>query len=314
MKSRSENSESAVLSLTRTNNCFVLLTIVLWSDCRMEEEQRIENEQREREEAERLQAQEQERERTVQAAREKAEREAAEEEEQRLAEIARKETLAAEAAKKKEMLAKIPDPDQMKLDATPCEILMVSSPLCSGKLHKEGTQVSYAIDSSILKGSRPRCLTRQVCELMQGKKAFKERFFVLWRHPNLLSGDYTLFWYESETDQIPKGHQALPVGMYQVNMPKKRRKGYDFCFRIDMQSADDAEGRKFILAAPSGDPEGEEKVKMWQDALKKIEADSKAELAAAKLKANMATARAAGKVVSAFGGDTVRRLRCVVPG
>ena len=61
--------------------------------------------------------------------------------EQRQAEIARKEKEAADAAKKKEMLAKIPAPDQMKLDATPCEIVMLSA-LCSGKLHKEGTQVS----------------------------------------------------------------------------------------------------------------------------------------------------------------------------
>jgi len=88
-----------------------------------------------------VKAQEEERERTVQAAREKAEREAAEEEEQRLAEIARKEKVAAEAARKKEMLAKIPEPDQMKLDATPCEIVLLSA-LCSGKLYKEGTQVS----------------------------------------------------------------------------------------------------------------------------------------------------------------------------
>ena len=86
-------------------------------------------------------------------------------------------------------------------------------------------------------------------------------------------------------------------------MPKKRRKGYDFCFRIDMQSTDDAEGRKFILAARSDDLDGDEKVKMWQDALKKIKADSKAELAAAKQKSNMATARA--RAVSAFGEDTV---------
>ena len=112
--------------------------------CRLEEEQRLENEQREREEAERLKAQEEERERAVQAAREKAEREATKEEEQRLAEIARKEQLAAEATKKKDMLAKIPEPDQMKLDATPCEIVMLS-PLCSGKLYKEGTQVSYEL-------------------------------------------------------------------------------------------------------------------------------------------------------------------------
>ena len=125
----------------------------------MEEEQRLENEQREREEAERLKAQEQERERTVQEAREKAEREAAEEEEQRLAEIARREALAAEAAKKKEILAKIPEPDQMKLDATPCEILMLSSPLCSGKLYKEGSQVSYAVDIRLSNGYRSSCLT-----------------------------------------------------------------------------------------------------------------------------------------------------------
>ena len=32
--------------------------------------------------------------------------------------------------------------------------------------------------------------------------AWQERFFVLWRHPDLISGDYTLFWFESETDQI----------------------------------------------------------------------------------------------------------------
>jgi translation initiation factor IF-2 len=115
--------------------CVVLLA------CRMEEEQRLENETREIEEAERLKAQEEARERAVQEAREKAEREAAEEEEQRQAEIARKEKEAADAAKKKEMLAKIPAPDQMKLDATPCEIVMLSA-LCSGKLHKEGTQVS----------------------------------------------------------------------------------------------------------------------------------------------------------------------------
>ena len=136
---------------------------------------------------------------------------------------------------------------------------------------------------------------------------------MLWRHPNLLSGDYTLFWYESETDQVPKGHQALPVGLYKVNMPKKRRKGYDHCFRIDLQGVDGAEGRKFILAAKSDDVEGEEKLKMWQDALKKIETDSKAELAAAKLKANLATARAKGRVISALGGDSVRPLRCVGP-
>lgn len=136
---------------------------------------------------------------------------------------------------------------------------------------------------------------------------------MLWRHPNLLSGDYTLFWYESETDQVPKGHQVLPVGMYQVNIPKKRRKGYDFCFRIDLEGTDDAEGRKFILAAKSDDTEGDKKLKMWKDALKKIETDSKAELAAAKLKANLATARAAGRAASAFGGDTVRPLGCVVP-
>lgn len=104
-----------------------------------------------------------------------------------------------------------------------------------------------------------------------------------------MSGDYTLFWYESETDQVPKGHQALPVGMYSVNMPKNRRKGYDFCFRIDMKNSGDAEGRKFILAARSDDPQGEEKMKVWKDALAKIETDAKAELAAEKAKASKTT-------------------------
>jgi chemotaxis protein histidine kinase CheA len=196
---------------------------------RMEEEQRLENEQREVEEKERLAAQEAARKLALEEAQAKAEREAREEEEARQAEVERKEKEKAELARKKEMLAKIPAPDQMKLDATPCEIVMLSA-LCSGHLYKEGTQ---------------------------GKKAFKERFFVLWRHPNLISGDYTLFWYETVEDKIPKGHQSLPVGQYQVNMPKNRRKGYDFCFRIDMKATEQEEGRKFILAALTSDEEGE---------------------------------------------------------
>lgn len=143
MNSRRDESKRAVLARLHTHRItfIMLLTNCNGCDCRLEEEQRLENEQREREEAERLKAQEEERARTVQAAREKAEREAAEEEEQRLAEIARKEKLLADAARKKEMLARIPEPDQMKLDATPCEIVLLSA-LCSGKLYKEGTQVT----------------------------------------------------------------------------------------------------------------------------------------------------------------------------
>ena len=219
---------------------------------RMEEEQRLENEQREVEEKERLAAQEAARALALEEAQAKAEREAREEEEARQADLERKEKEKAEAARKKEMLAKIPAPDQMKLDATPCDIVMLSA-LCSGMLHKEGSQ---------------------------GKKAFRERCFVLWRHPNLISGDYTLFWYGSVKDTIPKGHQTLPAGQFQVNMPKNRRKGYDFCFRIDMQASEEQEGRKFILAAETSDLEGEEKMSLWKKALAKIEADAPAERAA----------------------------------
>lgn len=146
--------------------------------------------------------------------------------------------------------------------------------------------------------------------MVQGKKAFKERFFVLWRHPNLVSGDYTLFWYESETDQVPKGHQALPVGMYSVNMPKSRRKGYDFCFRIDMKNTGDAEGRKFILAARSDDPQGEEKMKIWKDSLAKIETDAKAELAAETAKANKKAKPGALDKVRSVCSCCARLLRC----
>lgn len=146
-----------------------------------------------------------------------------------------------------------------------------------------------------------------VCGMRQGKKAFKERFFVLWRHPNLVSGDYTLFWYESDTDQVPKGHQVLPVGSYEVGMPKKRRKGYDNCFRIDMKGTGEEEGRKFILAAQS-----EEKVKLWKDALAKIEADAPAEIAKQKAKLNLAKLRATGMAASMTTGSKVRALRCVV--
>ena len=55
-------------------------------------------------------------------------------------------------------------------------------------------------------------------------------------------------------------------------MPKKRRKGYDHCFRIDVSmeavanAPDGEDGRKFILAAQTQDPEGEDKMKLWQDA------------------------------------------------
>ena len=125
-----------------------------------------------------------------------------------------------------------------------CEILRLS-PLAEGYLYKEGSQ---------------------------GKKSFKQRYFVLWRHPDLIAGDYALVWYETPESQIPKGHQVLPVGSYNCSMPKKRRKGYDHCFRIDVSmeavsnAPDGEDGRKFILAAQTQDPEGEDKMKLWQDA------------------------------------------------
>ena len=85
----------------------------------------------------------------------------------------------------------------------------------SGQLHKEG--------SSVVKGVGTE---------------FKDRLFVLWRHPQLITGPYTLLWYESETDETPKGHQRLPVGSFTVAPPRKRRKvkglSETHCFRIDV--------------------------------------------------------------------------------
>lgn len=95
-------------------------------------------------------------------------------------------------------------------------------------------------------------------------------------------------------------------------MPKKRRKGYDFCFRIDMKNTAETEGRKFILAARSDDMEGEEKMKMWKAALAKIEKDAPAEKAAEKSKANKAKFRQVGQLASVLGGDKVRSLYCIV--
>ena len=95
-------------------------------------------------------------------------------------------------------------------------------------------------------------------------------------------------------------------------MPKKRRKGYDFCFRIDMKNTADMEGRKFILAARSDDPEGEEKMKTWKGALAKIEKDAPAEKAAEKSKSNKAKFRQVGQLASVLGGDKVRSLYCIV--
>jgi hypothetical protein len=149
-------------------------------------------------------------------------------------------------------------------------------------------------------------LSACVFERPQGKKAFKERFFVLWRHPDLISGDYTLFWFESETDQIPKGHQTLPVGKFAVNMPKNRRKGYDFCFRIDMTATEQEEGRKFILAAQSSDPEGEVKMKLWKDSFAKIEADAPTEKAAEAAKAADAASKFRGAAGAVLTGVKVR--------
>ena len=72
----------------------------------------------------------------------------------------------------------------------------------------------------------------------------------------------------------PKGFQQLSVGNFTVAPPKKRRKGHDHCFRVDIADIEeqDVQGRKFILSAVSA-----EEMSSWLEIFKKIESDASAE-------------------------------------
>lgn len=72
----------------------------------------------------------------------------------------------------------------------------------------------------------------------------------------------------------PKGFQQLSVGNFTVAPPKKRRKGHDHCFRVDIADIEeqDVQGRKFILSAISA-----EEMSSWLEIFKKIESDAPAE-------------------------------------
>ena len=66
---------------------------------------------------------------------------AAAEEQERLKAIAEKKAEKAAEAKKKEMLAKIPAPDQMKLDATPYAHSATTQSICARSTHQRTAQV-----------------------------------------------------------------------------------------------------------------------------------------------------------------------------
>jgi hypothetical protein len=85
--------------------------------------------------------------------------------------------------------------------------------------------------------------------------SWKRRWFVLWRHPAKDTGAFYLLAYEGSRSRTPEEITALNKGKFDVGTPKKARKEYPHCFRVDCD-------RKIVLAA-----EDEEELREWVEEL-----------------------------------------------
>jgi len=153
-------------------------------------------------------------------------------------------------ARAKALSMTLPAADKVRLDSTPATVLMPSA-IKSGTVSKEGT--------AKVKGQ---------------PTAFQERLFILWRHPDLIAGEYHLIWYDNIDSLLPNGHEALKVGNFTVAPPKSARKGYPNILRLENEE------RKFILAMSTP-----EEKKDWMEIFEKIVKDAPGEIKRAAEKA-----------------------------
>lgn len=136
-------------------------------------------------------------------------KEAAQEEENaELAEAAERERKKKEHKEQMERLAQLsatlPAAGQVRLDTTPGTVLTPSA-LKWGFMYKEGSK----------------------------NTKFAERYFVLWRHPDLDWGAYHLVWFET-ADSLSSGAQLINASNVQIAPPKSRRKDFPNVFRLQV--------------------------------------------------------------------------------
>eukprot|EP01052_Picozoa_sp_SAG31_P013050 SAG31_NODE_777_length_12167_cov_6.570683_1_plen_225_part_00 len=132
--------------------------------------------------------------------------------------------------------------DQMDLKNTPASMLEESASV-AGLLSKEGTKGTSRVAKALMEDIEAATSQSDI---------FKQRWFVLWRHPDRSQGAFSLLWYESQSSKKPKGFAELVRGQTAISNPKRNRPGHDYVFTIKI-TKDDGEKESFVLSAPDMD-------------------------------------------------------------
>ena len=79
--------------------------------------------------------------------------------------------------------------------------------------------------------------------------AFRKRWVVMWRHPDLTRGPYHLVWYDSQKAKQPAGNIELTRGAVTIANPKKVRKGHNFTFELTVRDEEEDEDFHAVFGA-----------------------------------------------------------------
>jgi hypothetical protein len=127
------------------------------------------------------------------------------------------------------------DADSMDLHCTPAATIK-SSAVMSGWLQKEGTKGSSGLTKIVGTALKFAEMDELTAEAGIDTDVFKNRWFVLWRHPDVTQGEYSLLWYETPESKKPKGVTKLVRGEAQIALVDKATPGHNFVFKLKSAS------------------------------------------------------------------------------
>ena len=65
-----------------------------------------------------------------------------------------------------------------------------------------------------------------------GTKKYKQRWFILWRHPLRKTGDFAFLWYDEPDSLQPNGFKWLSSGKYALEISDATKKKQKFEHRV----------------------------------------------------------------------------------